>query len=322
MMRLRCYLNLRSAAGSLIVATALVAACARPGGVSSTPSEGKQEYDLMDFPTLGYGYGHQTHLLFSFEGTEEQAGAMRWVSESGISEDPRVQHFVDVFRKCLRQQGYVHDPIRWQEESALGYLSEVTYSGGLRLADAEIEVRERNGKPEKYYRWRGMHGDWVAGAFLDELGVRIRATSSLAIVYGRQTPSGGYTDFLQFNVAAHVVGNAAVNPLRDGRNAQLYKYGVMGIIAPRDSRAIAPSYVHNVVITVSSMRGGAATTIDGIVSEALNLALTDDEVVYFYPNASLNAFADSDERVQYYARTVTKAIVMEANPSLYRRPWD
>ncbi len=224
------------------------------------------------------------------------------------------------FRKRLDHHGYVHDPIRWREERAFGHLDEVMYSYGLRLADAEIEWKERHGGLEQYYRWKEMDGDWVAGAFEDELGTRIPVTSSLAVVYGRRTP-GGYTAFLQLKIAASVEASTAGDPIFE-RNSQLYKYGAMGVIAPHEGRGQVPSYVQNVVITVSSARGGAAATIDEIVAEVLNLVLSDKEVVYFYPNASLDEFADSDERVRFYAQSVSRALVMEKNPSVYLPPWE
>lgn len=96
------------------------------------------------------------------------------------------------------------------------------------------------------------------------------------------------------------------------RSTQLWKYGVMGIVAARTEEMQPPRFVRDVIVTVSSRPGVAPLKSDEIVAAALNLALGDDEVLYLYPEASLEERGDSNDRVQYYAQSVDRAVTIKA----------
>jgi len=127
--------------GATLIAIGLASGCMVQEDDDIEPKEVHQ----TDFPTLDYGFGHQTNLLFSFDGSAEDASKWRNVSETGISDDPRVQRFVDCLRDVLKKQRFECETTLLREERSLGYLSEPMYRGGHRLAEAEIVTRERGG---------------------------------------------------------------------------------------------------------------------------------------------------------------------------------
>lgn len=282
------------------------AACTTP----ETGSAGERVHPRTDFPTTGYGYGNATHLLFSYDGPPELKTEWRRISERGIADDPRVQEFINEFRIVLEKHGFIRESSLWREERALSYLAEPMYRGGIRIADAEETTRIRNGKPQKYYQWRGSDGHFTAGAFPDELGTsRWQFESSLRAVYGRPDTDEGYTDFLQLYVAGSREAFYATDP-RTYRNSQQFKYGVMGIVA----QAGAPrpqALVQHVIIEISTQPNFPASLIDELVVEALNESLDDDEVIQLYPHAALNDFGDTDERVKYFADNITRSVMIE-----------
>src|SRR5690606_3729634 len=120
----------------------------------------------------------------------------------------------------LAKHSFVVETTDFREARALGYLNEPVYDLGFRLDDAEETTRIRNGKPEKYYRWRGSDGQFTAGAFPDELpatgndfGTDLWGfETSLRAVYGRPKTGIGYTDFLELWVSTRGVAFYAREP--------------------------------------------------------------------------------------------------------------
>jgi len=132
--------------------------------------------------------------------------------------------------------------------------------------------------------------------------------SSLRAVYGRPTGTGMYTDFLQLNVATVSSAMAALQPgIR--RNSELYQFGVMGIIT-RKGDTMPSKFVKQIMVRIATRPKVRATPIDALVVEALNASLGADEVIQLYPHASLNELGDTDARVDYFAKLVSRSIVL------------
>lgn len=301
----------------VVIGTVVVACAATQVKDDNKGPDSKGVYPKVDFPTTDYGYGNAFHLLFSFDGDSKHANEWRHVSEKGIADDPRVQEFVDNFRATLAKYSFVVETTDFREARALGFLNEPVYRSGYRLADAEVTTEIRNGKPEKYYQWRGSDGQYTAGAFEDELAEigddlsarRWKFENTLRAVYGRHKPGIGYTDFLQLCVGNRSVAFYATEP-RHFRHSELFRYGVMGIVA-RAETTPPQGLVQQVDVTISTQPNAPARPIDELIVEALNASLGEGEVVQFYPHSGLDEFGDTDERVQYFKENVVRSILIE-----------
>lgn len=268
------------------------------------------------FPLTDYSYGHQTHILFSFEGTPEEALAPCSVKDYGISDDPRVQKFVEALQAQLRERNYVRHRIHWRAEKALARLATPGFRGNLFLDDAEVSTIEFEGITTKQFMWRDLEGKPTSSAREDQLGTSYLAyEGTIEVVYAQQSVNG-YGFFTQLRVSAPLTPPTRAIPGVEMRNGNILKWGVMGIVVSRDQAQLPPGLVQRVSVSLSMQPGASSEKMDGLVAAALNQTVGPNELVQFYRHASLREFGDSDERVSYYERAVKSAQVVRRPPAI------
>jgi hypothetical protein len=270
-------------------------------GCASTPGD--------VWPRGNYGFGHEVHVLFGFEGDAPDATVVRRAADSGIADDPRVQRFVDNLVALLVERGYVHHRYDRRPWEHIGDLSEVGYRN-LRVSAAEVSVVDTRDGPRKLYLWRDPTGNVIAGAFPEELGTdKFRADSSLHVHFGQKGQHlGGYG--IKLSVLGAEEGPLAV-PALDKRNAELLKRGVMGIIVSRDAAQLPPRLVKNVVVRLSSAPGVEPDILDDIAAAAINATLQEGEIFQLYRNVSKGSFGDSNRRIDAYVEGIPAAVLIK-----------
>jgi hypothetical protein len=253
-----------------------------------------------------FRYGHQTHVIFAYDGPPEHAAELRHVADRGISDDIRVQRLVDELLLELENRGFgladrwgTHDHVWLQSlsepRSLWGTLSQAT-----RVPDAE-------GEEPFLYQWVDAEGGVIA---ISERNFRERSAKNRAAAqFGRRGgPSAG--NCVQLSVSSPREGPQAVNAI-DKRNASSTIYGVMGIIVDRDKIQLPPGLVHNTVVSISARSMEGADVLDEIVIAALNRCISPREVVQFYRHATLKTPGDSDGRVAMYMESVRNAVLIK-----------
>lgn len=253
-----------------------------------------------------FSYGDQTHVLFDFQGPDDAAKDAWEAADHGISDDARVQRFVDALVIELEARSFGPDDYdRAHSYQWLKKLNEPRSAWGP-LSQAR-RVPDPSGKEEFLHQWTDSDGGIIE--ISDDEYREHFAENSANVTFGRAGgPHGG--DCIKVSVSSPQRGYQA-RPAIDYRNAGSMIYGVMGIVVQRDEAELPPGPVLDTTVTISVSSRTDPQLLDEIVIAALNKSLSPDEIVQFYRHATLEEPGDSDERVTSYIAGVTKAVLIK-----------